>query len=136
MADVPQIPFFGKQDLESLQRYHAKMADFLQSLLNTMSSISFKENMGAVMTEPVAVEVDGGGFFGTLGVEVPCSFEPALVLFKAAKLDSNGRPTGEVRNGCVGWRIGTRSGVDGFTALSGSYLSAARYDVTIIAFPG
>jgi hypothetical protein len=124
-----------KADLADLARYHRKMADFLEQLIQAQSALSFKDNLGALMTEPTSVEVSTGDFDPD-GIEVPCDFEPTLVLFKAAELDTNGKTTGAVSNGCVSWRTGTRSGADGFTALSGSYLSTGRYNVTIIAFPG
>lgn len=125
----------NKADLADLKRYHAKLGDFLEQLTQAQSEFTFKDNLGALMTEPTPVEVSTGDF-GTAGIEVPCDFEPTLVLFKAAALDTNGKTTGEVSNGCVRWRTGTRSGADGFTAMSGSYLNTGRYNVTIIAFPG
>jgi hypothetical protein len=136
MAEIPRPPEMTKTDLADLARYHRKLAEFLEQLLQAQSSLSFAENLGALMTEPTAVTVTGSGNFGDTGLEVPCDFEPSLVLFKAVQLDANSRPTGEVANGCVRWRTGTRSGADGFTAISGSYLTAARYNVTIIAFRG
>jgi hypothetical protein len=126
----------SKADLADLARYHRKMAEYLEQLTQAQTEFSFKDNLGALMTEPTAVEVSGSGDFSVNGLEVPCSFEPLVVLYKAVAVDANGKPSGEVANGCVRWRIGTRSGDDGFTALSGSYLSAGRYSVTIIAFPG
>lgn len=135
MADIPRPPDMSKADLADLNRYHAKMLDFIQALVQSLGGLTFKDNLGALMTEPAAVEVSTGDF-GSTGIEVPCDFEPMLVLFKAARLDTNGKPTGAVNNGCVSWRTGTRSGADGFTAISGSYLTTGRYNVTIIAFPG
>jgi hypothetical protein len=136
MAEIPRPPDMTKADLADLQRYHKKLGDYLSQLTDSLGGISFKDNLGALMTEPTAVEVSSYGDFGTSGLDVPCDFEPALVLFKAARLDTNGKPTGEVNNGCVAWRTGTRTGIDGFIAISGSYLTAARYSVTIIAFRG
>jgi hypothetical protein len=135
MAEIPRPPDLSKADLADLARYHSKMSDFYRQLADTQGKLTFKENLGALMTEPAAVEVSAGDF-GTAGIEVPCDFEPTLVLFKAAAVDTNGKPTGAVSNGCVAWRIGTRSGADGFTAISGSYLNTGRHNVTIIAFPG
>lgn len=123
-----------KADLADLKRYHSKLGEFLEQLTQAQNSLSFTENLGALITEPTTVEVSGSGDFSASGLEVPCTFEPSLVLFKAVGLDSNGKPTGRVNNGCVEWNTGTRSGDDGFTALSGSYLSSGRYNVSIIAF--
>jgi len=136
MADIPQPPTMTKKDLESLIAYHQKLGDFLRQLADSLGGITFKDNLGALMTEPAAVTVDSGGAFGTTGIEVPCSFEPTLVLAKAVAVDANGRPTGASYNTCVNWRSGTRSGADGFTALSGQSYSSGRHNVTIIAFPG
>lgn len=135
MAEIPRPPDMTKADLADLARYHRKMAEYLEQLTQAQSGLSFKDNLGALITEPTTVDVSTGDF-EPAGIEVPCDFEPTLVLFKAAAVDASGRPTGAVSNGCVAWRIGTRSGADGFTALSGPYLSSGRYNVTIIAFPG
>lgn len=134
MAEIPRPPDMTKADLADLRRYHEKLGGYLGQLTDAQSSLSFVDNLGAVVTEPTPVQVTSNAFTSA-GLEVPCSFEPMLVLFKAAKLDSNGRTTGEVFNGTVSWRTGTRSGTHGFTALSG-VLADGRYNLTILAFPG
>lgn len=136
MADIPQPPTMTKKDLADLIAYHAKVGEYLRQLTDALGGITFKDNLGALITEPAAVTVDGSGAFGITGIEVPCSFEPQLVIAKASKVDGNGRSTGEVYNTCVSWRIGTRSGADGFTALSGQAYASGPHNVTIIAFPG
>lgn len=124
-----------KADLADLKRYHAKLGDFLDQLAQAQGELSLTENLGALVTEETPIQVVSNAF-GTGGVEVPCSFEPLLVFFKAKALDSNGRTTGAVVNGPVtSWRTGTRSGADGFTVVSGT-LADGRYSVVFIALRG
>jgi hypothetical protein len=135
MAEIPRPPEMSKADLADLARYHRKLGEYLEQLTRAQGELTLAENLGALVTEATPIQVVSNAF-GTGGVEVPCSFEPILVFFKAKALDNNGRTTGTVVNGSVtSWRTGTLSGADGFTIVSGT-LADGRYSVVFIALRG
>lgn len=138
MSTPPQPPAIPRKTIEEsepLKAYHALMLPFYEQLRDALGEVRFKDNHGAVVTEPTAFTAGASG--ALTGAFVPCTFQPLAVWFRAEAIDAAKRPTGVFIGGSAYWNTAPRSGEQGFTVTTAPGLTnGTTYLMTFIALPG
>lgn len=137
MADLPSLPAFPKsllQDSPELARLAQLLTPYFQQINGALERITLKENLGAFVSGATTLTA---GTDGSLSVDLPVSFTPQLVFFKAEEIDSQKKPTGAVLNGMAFWSTAGKEAGQGIRATRAPGLtSGTAYAVTFIALPG
>lgn len=138
MADIPQPPNVGAKILnesEPLKAYHGLLAPFHDQIRDALGSLTLKDNLGAVVTDPAPFTADTDG--ALTGAIIPASFAPLEVRFRAEELDAAKRPTGIFTGGGAVWSTSPRTGEQGVQVVRAPGLTSGKtYSVTFVALPG
>lgn len=139
MSELAQPPAPAKATLQASQplaKYHEQLGPWFSQVRDAIMSSTLKENMGAVVTDPITVTAGADGDL-TGQITVPASFNPLLVLFRAEILDASKRPTGVFVGGSATWTSSLKDGGASISVTRAPGLTEdASYAVTVVAIPG
>ena len=132
--DKPQVPAFDRKSFANapgLDAFFGLLRPFFDAVADALGSV----NTPQVVARGLQATTDGSGAL-TAPVFVPQA-PPPLLLVTAARLDAQGRETGEriVTSGT--WKAATQGKASGFqvTALQG-LAAASRYSLTVWGLSG